>query len=389
MSQLKKHESKNEGFAKNGYAVAYCAGSFDLEKRRYSHGVLIIDDKQHEHEICGSGMNEKYIDAQNLAGEIFGVLNAMDWAISNGFDKLLIYTQTEQIGKLLNGVEKAESRAAKMLRIIFETKYADLLEIEIQTAIHLSEYATKAEELAKKSLTEGKRFPVSGDNWFVVDDIETEKITSMIKIMKSEIEALETEEIDEPNKLRYNLTLATHKLTVTLFKSARQNLLVRGMDSILFQVFVTYLNEHVDIVIEKVLSDAYRKRIDPLVLDQQVAAFIPAIPPTLSKTVVRLIRQAVINLTYSKGEQYLHYGIPVLNAMEVLLKTNFSDQDIAEVINEFKQMGKLTSNKQSGEFINDFATSKGATSKEAIDTFIRNTLYELNECIVKLNLKAS
>jgi ribonuclease HI len=386
---LKKHEGKNEGFAKNGYAVAYCAGHFDLEKKRYSHGVLIIDDKQQEHEICGSGMNEKYLDAQNLAGEIFGVLNAMDWAISNGFDKLLIYSQTEQIGKWLNGDEKAESRAAKMLRIIFETKYADILEIEIQTAIHLSECAKKAEELAKKALVEGKRFPVAGDNWFVIDAIETEKIKSIIKIMKSEIEALETEEIDEPNKLRYNLTFANQKLTVTLYKTSRKNLLVRGQESILFQVFVTYLNEHVEIVIEKVLSDAYRKRIDSYVLDQQVAVFIPVMPSTVAKETVRLIRQAVINLTYSKGEQYLHYGIPVLKAMEVLMKTNFSDQDIAEVFYEFKQMGKHVSNKLSGEFINDFATSKGAASKEATDTFIRNTLYELNECIVKLNLTAS
>jgi len=387
---LKKHESKNEGFAKSGYAVAYCAGSFDLEKRRYSHGVLIIDDKQHEHEICGSGMNEKYLDAQNLAGEIFGVLNAMDWAISNGFDKLLIYSQTEKIGKWLNGDEKAESRAAKMLRIIFDSKYADILQVEIKPTIPLSECATKAEELAKKSLTEGKRFPVSGDNWFVVDDIETEKITSMIKIMKSEIEALETEEIDEPNKLRYNLTFANQKLTVTLFKSARKNLLVRGKESILFQVFVTYLNEHVDILIEKGLSDAYRKRIDSHVLDQQVAVFIPVMPSAVAKETVRLIRQAVLNLTNLKeGEEYLQFVIPALKAIEVLLKTSFSEADVAKVFEKINENEQQSSRKLSGEFISDLATAKCITNKVVANTALRNVLYDLNECLVKSNRIAS
>ena len=392
---MEKHREKNDVITKKGSAIAYCAGYFEQQKRRYSHGVIMIDDKQQEHEICGSGMNEKYLESQNLAGEIFGVLNAMDWAVSNGFSKLMIYCQNEQLAKWLTGEEKAESRAAKMLSIIFTTKYAALLQITVQHQKIQSENLGKAVELANKALTEGKRIPVSGDHWFVVDAVDLEKTKSLIKSLKNEIETLEIEEIDDSSKLCYKLTLAADQLAVTLFKSTQQSLLVRGKDSILFQVFVTHLNENADIKIEKVLSDAYRKRIDPLVLDQQVAAFFSTLPADFTKTTVAFIRQSVINLTcFIGGEEALQYVLPSMVAMETWLKANLSKDEADKAVEEYfsrvlRYQGPL---RESRKLFHALITSKGLaakviTTKAEADTMIRNTLFDLNSCamIAKLD----
>jgi ribonuclease HI len=76
-----------------GYVLAFCDGSFDSRQNRYSYGVLAIDGNLDEHAICGSAKNQKYLSSQNIIGEIFGAIHAMDWAISNGYSKLKIFIQ--------------------------------------------------------------------------------------------------------------------------------------------------------------------------------------------------------------------------------------------------------------------------------------------------------
>ena len=43
--------------------------------------IYIYKDSEYEIE---------YIDSDNIIGEIFGVINAVDWAISNGYEKIKI-----------------------------------------------------------------------------------------------------------------------------------------------------------------------------------------------------------------------------------------------------------------------------------------------------------
>ena len=82
---------------KDGYLVAFTDGSYDKELNRYSYGVAIILPDGTEPDICGSGSNKEYIDSDNIIGEIFGVINAVDWAISNGYEKIKIYHDYEAV----------------------------------------------------------------------------------------------------------------------------------------------------------------------------------------------------------------------------------------------------------------------------------------------------
>ena len=49
--------------------------------------------------------NKRIFDSDNIIGEIFGVINAVDWAISNGYEKIKIYPDYEGLSKWLTGME--------------------------------------------------------------------------------------------------------------------------------------------------------------------------------------------------------------------------------------------------------------------------------------------
>ena len=48
-----------------------------------------------ETELYNFGNNPKYIDTRNIIGEILGVFNALDWAITNGYDKIKLFYDYE------------------------------------------------------------------------------------------------------------------------------------------------------------------------------------------------------------------------------------------------------------------------------------------------------
>ena len=139
----------------NGHIVAFCDGSFDNEKKRYSYGVLIIDKNFKEHEICGSSNNPKYLSSHNIIGEVLGAINAMDWAVSNGYDKLKIYHDYEGLSKWLTGEWDAKSVVASMFVYIYTSKFADLIHVTFEKVKGHSnnKYNDKADKLAKKALT--------------------------------------------------------------------------------------------------------------------------------------------------------------------------------------------------------------------------------------------
>ena len=83
--------------------MAFTDGSFDDTLKRYSYGVVFVTPEGSEDHICGYGSNEKYLSSKNIIGEIFGVINALDWAISNNYQKIKIYHDYEGLSKWVSG----------------------------------------------------------------------------------------------------------------------------------------------------------------------------------------------------------------------------------------------------------------------------------------------
>lgn len=260
---------------KDGYLVAFTDGSYDKELNRYSYGVAIILPDGTEQDICGYGSNKEYIDSDNIIGEIFGVINAVDWAISNGYEKIKIYHDYEGLSKWLTGEWNAKAKASQMFVSLYKTKFEDFVKAEfVKVPGHSNViYNEKADRLAKSALMDRKKVTVQGDHWFSVpyfNESDFDAFSDIIEEADSNITHTVEHKVD---KAIYRFSLNSETVTVSLFKTGQHKLLVQGKNSYLFQVITTTLVElDGGTKVEQILGSAYRVSIKKDVVD---TAFLP------------------------------------------------------------------------------------------------------------------
>ena len=314
-----------------GYVVAFCDCSYDRERYRYSFGVFIVDSDMQEHEICGSAQNTKYTSSHNIIGEILGVINALDWAVSNNCEKIKIYHDFEGLSKWISGEWAAKSEVAKMFISIYQNKFADLLQVEFEKVKGHSnnKYNDKADELAKRALSDNARVPIKGDSWFSIPYFKPEELQTIIDLISEEHPELNVEKNERANSIVYKLCLDKNRLSVTLFKSGNRKLLVQGANTIVFQMLITYVYELIGVKADRIIADAYRKNIDSKRIDERVQDICPMFPADYPDNIKRLVRQAIINLSYYvECEDYSQYVFPALRALEGHMKYLFGKTGI-------------------------------------------------------------
>ena len=309
----------------NGYAVAFSDGSFDLKLGRYSYGVVCIDRDLKENELYGYAANPKYISSRNIIGEILGVFNAIDWAITNGYEKIRIFYDFEGLEKWAKGEWKADSDVAKMYIGVLESKYKDIIEIEFEKVKGHSnnKYNDKADELANMALKDRATSINTGSNWFVMQSFKEDELETILELIKEDIPTAEVNNItNNDTKIIKKLKLDDNEITVTLYKTKNRKILVQGKMGTLFQVFITYINELLGIEkVEPIIKNVYRKNIDKSKITNEVNNISPNLPQDYPESLKSLIRQSVINLTYYiESEDYSQYAFPALKALEGHIK---------------------------------------------------------------------
>ena len=88
----------------------YTDGSYCPERKAYGWGCVIPGHDS----LQGSGKDERYLPARNVAGEVFAALIAIDWATKNGFAGVRLCHDYEGIRKWATGEWKANSPIATM-----------------------------------------------------------------------------------------------------------------------------------------------------------------------------------------------------------------------------------------------------------------------------------
>lgn len=245
----------------DGYLVAFTDGSFDKDLKRYSYGVQFILPDGNQSDICGYGSNPEYIDSNNIIGEIFGVINALDWAVSNNFEKIKIYHDYEGLAKWITGDWEANSKASKMYLALFDAKFKDVLEvIFVKVPGHSNVvYNEKADQLAKAALVDKKRVAVKGENWFSIPYFKQDDFSAFVEIIEESDENITHTVVSYTDKIIYKFKLNSDAVTVSLFKTGQHKLLLQGKNSYLFQVITATIVElYDDTKIEQILGNAYR-----------------------------------------------------------------------------------------------------------------------------------
>jgi len=129
---------------------AYVDGSFHKATNRYSFGVAIIKDGEVIETLQRAGDNPKYQDSWQIAGEVFGTLHAILWAINHQYKKIIVYYDYIGIERWALG----EWRTNKPVSIDYAETYKKLaskIEVEfVKVKAHSGvEFNELADQLAK------------------------------------------------------------------------------------------------------------------------------------------------------------------------------------------------------------------------------------------------
>jgi len=374
----------------NGYIVAFCDGSFDNEKRRYSYGVLIIDKNHKEHELCGFASNPKYLSSHNIIGEVLGVINAMDWAVSNGYDKIKIYHDYEGLSKWLSGEWAAKSDVAKMFVSLYTNKFADLLKVSFEKVKGHSnnKYNDKADELAKRALSDNSRVPITGDSWYLIQYFKENELQATINLIAQEYPEIKIVKSEDSSLVLYKLSLDNNRLSVKLFRNSKSTLLVQGAATVLFQIFTAYVNELIGVNQEQVFASVYRNTIDKEKIDTEMQTICQKYPTDYPESIIRLIRQAIISLNcFMESEDYSHYAFPAFRALEGHMKYLFKKE--GHIITSKHGFGCFNLDKATGKYYLPASIIANAKTRAKLEecynyyNAFRHTLFHFGDIIDK------
>lgn len=152
-------------------AIAYVDGSYSKELLKYSYGCVIQYNNKRI-ELSGSDNNPKYIEMNNVAGEILGSINAIKWAIENGVESINIFHDYEGISKWANGDWKANKLGTKEYQEYIKDSRGKLqinfTKVAAHTGVELNEVA---DQLAKKALLSETKVEVRKTKLSVVEKI--------------------------------------------------------------------------------------------------------------------------------------------------------------------------------------------------------------------------
>lgn len=136
-----------------GTVIAYVDGSFDKRTERYSFGAALIQNNEVIHTLSRVGDNPKYQDSWQIAGEVFGALHAIQWAVKNHFKKIIIHYDYIGIEKWAMGEWKTNKPVSQDYVTAYK-QIAPQIDIEfIKVKAHSGvEFNELVDQLAKDAL---------------------------------------------------------------------------------------------------------------------------------------------------------------------------------------------------------------------------------------------
>lgn len=132
---------------------AYVDGSFDRLGGRYAYGVVIVKNGEVVEMFNHADNDERYVESFQIAGEVFGALAAIRWAIEKGYTAINIRYD-------YMGIEQWATGMWKTNKPVSQDYVAQFKEIEPKITVHFQKekahtgvtYNEMADQLAKQAL---------------------------------------------------------------------------------------------------------------------------------------------------------------------------------------------------------------------------------------------
>lgn len=227
--------------------IAFVDGSFSSSDEKSGFGVIIIDNKGVQtplYKAFTKQLNADFIELRNVAAELEGVKEAVNWAIAYAKTKIKIYYDYEGIGKWADGSWKANKDITKQYVNFIKEKKAlisiDFCKVPAHSGIEFNEMA---DQLAKKSLLE-KGYKTYNDGSIYFVGFSAEDWKAIIDCINEENNGLaennqEMINVDVKvigNRQRLEITDSKNKVVINCYSSC--NSYVQGKQSVLFQKII-------------------------------------------------------------------------------------------------------------------------------------------------------
>lgn len=132
-------------------AVAYVDGSFNVETGVFGYGVVMFFNNEESH-FSDSFDDEEMASMRNVAGEIYGSMAAMEFAIKNKAKKLTIYHDYMGISKWCLGEWKTNKKGTIAYKRFYDAAKKKInISFEKVKGHSGDKYNDLADKLAKKA----------------------------------------------------------------------------------------------------------------------------------------------------------------------------------------------------------------------------------------------
>lgn len=133
-------------------AIAYVDGSYDLSNGTYSYGVVILSGNE-KHNFSGREEDPELAAMRNVAGELKGAMEAMNWALSENKKTLYLHYDYTGIENWAKGNWKTNKNGTRDYKEYYDS-IKDRLDVKfIKVRAHSgNELNDEADQLAKDAI---------------------------------------------------------------------------------------------------------------------------------------------------------------------------------------------------------------------------------------------
>ena len=316
--------------------LAYTDGSFDNRINKYSYGAVIVSqDGEVIEKLYGCNSNPKFLSSRNVAGEVFGALAALNWAVSNGYQSLCICHDYIGIEKWITAEWKADSPIASVYKHLFDTRFRDILDVAFKKVKSHSgdKFNGLADALAKDALF-GNKVKKSGNSWTSFSSIDDSSIIDINKNLKSELPSLSISEKLTDRCKSWIYIYGEEKVHASLYASNK--LVLQGKIRFLFSLICSEVNsilkpvKSINSELEQIYSSFFETNVDTASVANEYNEIISKLPTGYPETIKIMIRAAIIcknSLLKVDMEDYSVCVFNILKALDCHIKHLFSSID--------------------------------------------------------------
>ena len=144
---------KEESFIADEGLTVYVDGSFSVEKKNFSYGLVAIEDGKVIYEDNGVGFDEKAIPLRNVSGEVLGAMKAVEYAINNNHKMVTIVFDYQGIESWALGTWKRNNEITSNYHNFMKEKMKDIKILFKKVKGHSGDkFNDRVDALAKEAL---------------------------------------------------------------------------------------------------------------------------------------------------------------------------------------------------------------------------------------------